>query len=701
ECTGATPRTLDVSPPAPVAPREYSRITCAAPLPMNVSGNGKTTASMVAPPSAECLGHALLNVNLEGQQEESTDDTWTEGTNVSALASTENPPPSPLARNAVVEFGDIVGERATRSALNLAAAFGEKRVDPRTVIALERAAIAKLQNPRLVGQGALPHVPERSDKDRGTEQCELLTFTDLGKKDVDRTRQVWSLAQLVNTHHPPPGQGELWSFDNRRYWDVLPPNAVQQVLRAENGTEPTVLRQYYPFKFRPSFKNWSSMAVAKDSSYTPRTLVALGALMDVSKADLDRAKTKSVKLFPADHSLVVLSGFVATLSRWLSVFKDGNVMGLRLVDTTNNTTSRGVAGNFRSADAKGVPTRQLPPQFSTEFMMSFDDNSRIVVKEGQPCPPSSPSRPASSKVETRKSTTKAAAAAAAAAPPRATTSSAGGLNGGEEKPDGFGTVRCVHTFPTGLVVSTGSDGTVGMKFVVDSKRGPRGKVIDGSMPEAARDEYARAVVRRGTVVRYMRDGSTQMLFATGDVVNCNGGETVLTDKYGRCFRKAETTAAADVSREGSEAASFSRPSLYLNDEQIATPSPNVREPSSKEWVPVDPVPSMSTKTPGRKIATNSRVNHGGCLAQAAEVFRTSKGGDEGTYVKDAETDAVVWCPRGGNGRVVTVYKDGLTVTRHADGTVQRLWQGEESGSGSAAGAGLVLVECPGFASVEV
>ena len=41
------------------------------------------------------------------------------------------------------------------------------------------------------------------------------------------------------------------------------------------------------------------MAVAKSSSYTPRTLCALGAIMDVSKADLDRAKTKSVKLFPA------------------------------------------------------------------------------------------------------------------------------------------------------------------------------------------------------------------------------------------------------------------------------------------------------------------------------------------------------------------------------------------------------------------
>lgn len=45
------------------------------------------------------------------------------------------------------------------------------------------------------------------------------------------------------------------------------------------------------------------MKIPRDSSYTPRTLLALGATMDVSKADLDRAKTKSVKVFPAGDFL--------------------------------------------------------------------------------------------------------------------------------------------------------------------------------------------------------------------------------------------------------------------------------------------------------------------------------------------------------------------------------------------------------------
>lgn len=86
-------------------------------------------------------------------------------------------------------------------------------------------------------------------------------------------------------------------------------------------------------------------------------------------------------------------------------------------------------------------TQRFQPQFLAEFTMSFDDDSRIVVKEGQPPPPATPSRPASSsKREAQKST----------APSH-------GIGG---KPDGFGTVICVQTFPTGLVVSTGSNGTV-------------------------------------------------------------------------------------------------------------------------------------------------------------------------------------------------------------------------------------------------
>eukprot|EP00752_Nemacystus_decipiens_P011329 g10067.t1 len=596
ECTGATPRSLDTSPPAPL-----SRATTI----------NETTA--VAPLSDACLGAVSLEDHLGERTSDTEDGSLTEGTDVSAFASTEGPMSCPLARNVTLEFGDFVGERVTRAALNRAAAIGEGRIDPRAVVAVERAAIAKLQNPRVVGQGALPRLPERSEKDRGTEQCELLTFTDLGRKDVDRTRQVWSLAELVNARHSPQGQGEKWSFEDRRYWDVLPPHVVQQILRAENGTEPLCLRKYYPptdellvalhhesppgrariclwdpctsgsipCTFRPSFKDWAKTIIARDSSYTPRTLLALGALMDVSKADLDRAKTKSIKLFPADHSLVVLTGFVATLERWLSVFKDGHVMGLRLAE--------------RPADT----SENTPP----------------------------------------------------------------------------------------------GDGAVGMKFVLDSKRSSSGKILDGFVPEAAKDEYSRAVVGKGTVVRYMRDGSTQMLFATGDVVTRNGDETILTDKNGRRFMKAGIASSA-----GTHVATLAPPVKGKASQTTeAVPTADGTDAPSKEWIPIQPLSSATANKSGKKN-TNSEAKHGGSATQKAGSG-LSNSSDVETPMRDAESGALVWASPRGNGSVVVVYEDGLTVTRHIDGTVQRWRRGD--GGGHSVDSGLVLVECPGFASIEV
>lgn len=133
ECTGATPRSLDTSAPAPLE------------LPTTIN---ETAA--VAPLSDACLGTVSLEDHLGERASETEDGSRTEGTDVSALASTEVPMPRPLARNVTLEFGDIVGERATRAALNRAAAIGEGRIDPRAVVAVERAAIAKLQNPRVV-----------------------------------------------------------------------------------------------------------------------------------------------------------------------------------------------------------------------------------------------------------------------------------------------------------------------------------------------------------------------------------------------------------------------------------------------------------------------------------------------------------------------------------------------------------------------
>lgn len=144
ECTGATPRSLDTSPPAPLGLAAHSPNTPATSPPTI------NDTAAVAPLSDGCLGAVSLEDHLGERTSEAGDGSQTEGTDVSALASTELPMPRPLARNVVLEFGDIVGERATRAVLNRAAAIGEGRIDPRAVVAVERAAIAKLQNPRVV-----------------------------------------------------------------------------------------------------------------------------------------------------------------------------------------------------------------------------------------------------------------------------------------------------------------------------------------------------------------------------------------------------------------------------------------------------------------------------------------------------------------------------------------------------------------------
>ena len=86
------------------------------------------------------------------------------------------------------------------------------------------------------------------------------------------------------------------------------------------------------------------------------------------------------------------------------------------------------------------PAFKRLPQFAARFTMAFDDDSRIVVQEGEPAPPAPP--PLSASAGGKKGKTNVQTKPVA------------------KKPDGFGTVSCVQTFPTGLVVTAGSDGTV-------------------------------------------------------------------------------------------------------------------------------------------------------------------------------------------------------------------------------------------------
>lgn len=172
-----------------------------------------------------------------------------------------------------------------------------------------------------------------------------------------------------------------------------------------------------------------------------------------------------------------------------------------------------------------------------------------------------------------------------------------------------------------------------------------------------------------------------------------------------------------------------------------TSASNVLETPIKEWIPIPPkkIPAAAPahgkagkagKTGGDQTAKNN-VKNSGCFEKTSsknfcsESDYSTKNADskngfgskhidnlrasmktsavKGTPTRDVETGALVWCsPPGGNGAAVVVYEDGLTVTRHADGTVQRWQRGTRDGGGEVhSGIGLVLVECAGFPSVEV
>lgn len=122
------------------------------------------------------------------------------------------------------------------------------------------------------------------------------------------------------------------------------------------------------------------------------------------------------------------------------------------------------------------------------------------------------------------------------------------------------------------------------------------------------------------------------------------------------------------------------------------------DPTAEDWIPINsPVPGNLEAAGNSKVEQNNRALKVELPNPGTNVQLHHKTAVSAT--RDAETGAVVHFPPGGECRAVVVYEDGLTVTRHADGTVQRWWQGKErTGTGMA---GLVLVECLGFASVEV
>jgi hypothetical protein len=256
-----------------------------------------------------------------------------------ALAQQQQPAVSSML---VLDDGDTTGLRAATAEAHSVLA-GAARPDARPLILAERAMLRSLQHPRLSGPGALPLKPPRCASVLGRESTELLTFTPLGRTEIDAQRRVWAFESMLASHadgitakaalaaklsgsssdnkQQQQQQQHDWQLQRRAAHCAVPAHVLPQLLSAANAAEPVYLKRYYEpadqlllavhrptpqgraeqlqwcpqqssrLACRVAFSEWAAAAAAvRDPSYTPRTLSALGAVMDVSQKELSRLR---------------------------------------------------------------------------------------------------------------------------------------------------------------------------------------------------------------------------------------------------------------------------------------------------------------------------------------------------------------------------------------------------------------------------
>jgi trimeric autotransporter adhesin len=222
------------------------------------------------------------------------------------------------------------------------------------------------------------------------------------------------------------------------------------------------------------------------------------------------------------------------------------------------------------------------------------------------------------------------------------------------------------TYSSGLVVTLRSDGTVKQQYVSGSatQAQPRSSkalaatTTATAAAAAAASKGVRAVVAGGIVIIRSADGCETML--------CPGGE-VLRRQVAISSSIAAATAASTKSVTTAPTATTATTATVTNE----------------DW--------MMTDRSGRqyKRATSSSKWE---LVSSANAVRA---------VRDAASGALCWCRAD---RSATVqFSDGSLLTRHSDGTTQRTATTASSTTTAAAAAAgkRVLVEAPGYASVEV
>lgn len=273
-----------------------------------------------------------------------------------------NQMPQTYELEAFIDHGDVASIRLARSCLHhhhlqekldQPQEIGPCRVHGQRIDEIEKDMWTRSDLPG-VGNGGrkrMPKKPEFTATKRSALDTECSRFTDpiAELACVHRTRQLLQLEQTLGA----PWHGRLRSRAFAEYLDI---HILPQRLAAILGNSPTVHTQYDPrtdslllatvaatapgrlrtsswsardhVRHRPAFKEWRREEAVPEEYLTPRTALAGSACVPLSSGELAQVSEKCWTLFPSDQSVVRVRQTPRDL-RWLSVYQQGDVFGLR------------------------------------------------------------------------------------------------------------------------------------------------------------------------------------------------------------------------------------------------------------------------------------------------------------------------------------------------------------------------------------
>ncbi|KAG7385966.1 hypothetical protein PHYPSEUDO_000928 [Phytophthora pseudosyringae] len=413
-----------------------------------------------------------------------------------------------------LEHGDLVARRVAGAQLNHEVLLaegdpcflphGNYRLDD-----IERAMWRRSDLPGVGNEGrkAMPRVAELSEPERRVRNTELATFYTSPRFScpmVHLTRQLLQVEEML---------GSSWrgKLQSRAFLEKLTRAILPQriALVLQQNTPDTYSSYYAPtdslllaclpktapgrmqvsswvardhVRHRPAFKCWKREQLVSQEYLTPRTEAAAGACVPLSAGQLALVATQTWSMYPADHSVVRLyqtpRGFV-----WLTVYHHGETFGLRsgMERMTNGT------GQENAYEEQGPRQITADSERMIQFVASFQDESTLHISEGRRKFP--------------------------------------------KKPDKFSTIAATNSFPSGLIVSACSDGSVIQRYIHTSKEWGNNSVA-GSKSSRADDETSaagamngfqgnnedekyRVVYGKGSVLRVFRCGRKEVLLASG------------------------------------------------------------------------------------------------------------------------------------------------------------------------------------------